>query len=277
MKDKDVVVYTLPLTSKTKKMYNYKVARDFKKGAIINEEPIQKNSSRKGTKVSFIPDEELFGKYRFINEYVEKMMWNYCYLNPGLTIILNGQKFYSENGLFDLLEQRTDSEMLYPIIHLKGADIEVAITHCKNQYSEQYYSFVNGQHTVQGGTHQGAFRQGLVKTIREFFGKNYDASDIRQAVNAAISIKVIEPIFESQTKTKLGSTEMEPEGITVLTFIQDFLKKHLDNFLHKNTETANIIETKIKTAENERKAMAGVKKLARERAKKANLIPEYSV
>ena len=244
---------------------------EFEKGAIINEEPIQKNSSRKGTKVSFIPDEELFGKYRFINEYVEKMMWNYCYLNPGLTIILNGQKFYSENGLFDLLEQRTDSEMLYPIIHLKGADIEVAITHCKNQYSEQYYSFVNGQHTVQGGTHQGAFRQGLVKTIREFFGKNYDASDIRQAVNAAISIKVIEPIFESQTKTKLGSTEMEPEGITVLTFIQDFLKKHLDNFLHKNTETANIIETKIKTAENERKAMAGVKKLARERAKKANL------
>ncbi len=244
---------------------------EFSKGVITNEEDIQVNTSRRGTKVSFIADEELFGKYRFINEYVEKMMWNYCYLNPGLTIMFNGEKFYSENGLFDLLEQRTDAEMLYPIIHIKADDIEVAITHCKNQYSEQYYSFVNGQHTVQGGTHQGAFRQGLVKTIREFFGKNYDAADIRQAVNAAVSIKVIEPIFESQTKTKLGSTEMEPGGITVLTFIQDFLKKHLDNYLHKNSAAADAIEGKIKMAEHERKAMAGVKKLARERAKKANL------
>ena len=244
---------------------------EFSKGVITNEEDIQENTSRRGTKVSFIADEELFGKYRFINEYVEKMMWNYCYLNPGLTIMFNGEKFYSENGLFDLLEQRTDAEILYPIIHLKADDIEVAITHCKNQYSEQYYSFVNGQHTVQGGTHQGAFRQGLVKTIRDFFGKNYDASDIRQAVNAAVSIKVIEPIFESQTKTKLGSTEMEPGGVTVLTFIQDFLKKHLDNYLHKNSDAADAIEGKIKMAEHERKAMAGVKKLARERAKKANL------
>jgi topoisomerase-4 subunit B len=244
---------------------------EFSKGVITNEEDIQENTSRRGTKVSFIADEELFGKYRFINEYVEKMMWNYCYLNPGLTIIFNGEKFYSENGLFDLLEQRTDAEMLYPIIHLKADDIEVAITHCKNQYSEQYYSFVNGQHTVQGGTHQGAFRQGLVKTIREFFGKNYDSTDIRQAINAAVSIKVIEPIFESQTKTKLGSTEIEPGGVTVLTFIQDFLKKHLDNYLHKNSSTADTIEGKIKMAEHERKAMAGVKKLARERAKKANL------
>ena len=244
---------------------------EFSKGVITNEEDIQENTSRRGTKVSFIADEELFGKYRFINEYVEKMMWNYCYLNPGLTIMFNGEKFYSENGLFDLLEQRTDAEMLYPIIHIKADDIEVAITHCKNQYSEQYYSFVNGQHTVQGGTHQGAFRQGLVKTIREFFGKNYEAADIRQAVNAAVSIKVIEPIFESQTKTKLGSTEMEPGGTTVLTFIQDFLKKHLDNYLHKNSDAANAIESKIKMAEHERKAMAGVKKLARERAKKANL------
>jgi topoisomerase-4 subunit B len=244
---------------------------EFSQGVITNEESIQENTSRRGTKVSFIADEELFGKYRFINEYVEKMMWNYCYLNPGLTIIFNGEKFYSENGLFDLLEQRTDAEMLYPIIHLKADDIEVAITHCKNQYSEQYYSFVNGQHTVQGGTHQGAFRQGLVKTIREFFGKNYDSTDIRQAINAAVSIKVIEPIFESQTKTKLGSTEIEPGGVTVLTFIQDFLKKHLDNYLHKNSSTADTIEGKIKMAEHERKAMAGVKKLARERAKKANL------
>ena len=244
---------------------------EFEKGIIINENPIQENSGRKGTKTTFVPDEELFGKYRFINEYVEKMMWNYCYLNPGLTIIYNGEKFYSENGLFDLLEQRIDTEILYPIIHLRGNDIEVAITHCKNQYSEQYYSFVNGQHTVQGGTHQGAFRQALVKTVRDFFGKNYDAVDIRQSINAAISIKVIEPIFESQTKTKLGSTEMEPNGTTVLTFIQDFLKKYLDNYLHKNSETAEAIEKKIKLAEYERKAMDGVKKLAKERAKKASL------
>ena len=244
---------------------------EFEKGIIINENPIQENSGRRGTKVTFVPDEELFGKYRFINDYVEKMMWNYCYLNPGLTIIYNGEKFYSENGLFDLLEQRIDTEILYPIIHLRGNDIEVAITHCKNQYSEQYYSFVNGQHTVQGGTHQGAFRQALVKTVRDFFGKNYDAVDIRQSINAAISIKVIEPIFESQTKTKLGSTEMEPNGTTVLTFIQDFLKKYLDNYLHKNSETAETIEKKIKLAEYERKAMDGVKKLAKERAKKASL------
>ena len=244
---------------------------EFEQGNIINEEPIQENSSRKGTKVTFIPDEELFGKYRFINEYIEKMMWNYCYLYPGLTIIFNGESFYSENGLFDLLEQRTDAEMLYPIIHLRGVDIEVAITHCKNQYSEQYYSFVNGQHTVQGGTHQVAFRQALAKTIRDFYGKNYDASDIRQAVNAAVSIKVIEPIFESQTKTKLGSTEMEPDGVTVLSFVQDFLKKELDNYLHKNPDVADAIQQKIQLAEHERKAMAGIKKLARERAKKSSL------
>ena len=244
---------------------------EFAQGEITHEQPIQDSSSRKGTKVSFIPDEILFGKYRFIHEYIEKMMWNYCYLNPELTIIFNGEKFYSENGLFDLLEQRIDDEILYPIIHLRADDIEVAITHCKNQYSEQYYSFVNGQHTVQGGTHQSAFRQALVKTIREFFGKNYESSDIRQAIHAAISIKVIEPVFESQTKTKLGSTEMEPNGVSVLTFIQDFLKKHLDNYLHKNTETAEAIERKIKMTEYERKAMDGVKKLARERAKKASL------
>ncbi|MEC7645857.1 MAG: DNA topoisomerase IV subunit B [Bacteroidota bacterium] len=244
---------------------------EFEKGEIVNEEPIKETSIRKGTKVSFIPDEKLFGNYRFINEYVEKMMWNYCYLNPGLTIIFNGEKLHSENGLFDLLEQRLDTDILYPIIHLKDNDIEVAITHCKNQYSEQYYSFVNGQHTVQGGTHQTAFRQSVVKILREFFGKNYDASDIRQAIHAAISIKIIEPIFESQTKTKLGSTEMEPNGVTVLLFIQDFLKKHLDNYLHKNPQVAEAIESKIKIAEQERKAMSGVKKIARERAKKASL------
>ena len=244
---------------------------EFDKGIISNNKPIQENSSRKGTKVTFIPDKDLFGKYRFINEYIEKMLWNYCYLNPGLTILYNGQKFISDRGLYDLLQQNIDTQILYPIIHLKGDDIELAITHCKNQYSEQYYSFVNGQHTVQGGTHQGAFREAVAKTIREFYGKNYDAVDIRQAVHAAISIKVIEPVFESQTKTKLGSNEMEPDGITIRSYVNDFIKTQLDNYLHKYPNTAIILQKKIQQAENERKAMAGVKKLARERAKKANL------
>ena len=244
---------------------------EFDKGVILNEDPIQDNASRKGTQVTFIPDGELFGKYRFINEYVEKMLWNYCFLNPGLTILYNEQRFISKNGLYDLLERDIDSEILYPIIHLKGDDIEVALTHCKNQYSEQYYSFVNGQHTVQGGTHQSSFREAIAKTIREFYSKNYDAVDIRQAVYAAISIKIIEPVFESQTKTKLGSNEMEPSGVTIRTFVNDFIKTQLDNYLHKNPETAVVLQNKIQQAENERKAMAGVKKLARERAKKANL------
>ena len=244
---------------------------EFSYGNIVNDLDITENSSRKGTTVSFVPDVKLFGSYRFINDYIEKMLWNYCYLNTGLTINYNNKKFFSEKGLYDLLDQNIDSELLYPIIHLIGEDIEVAITHCKNQYSELYYSFVNGQHTVQGGTHQVAFRQALVKTIRDFFNKNYESADIRQAINAAISIKVIEPIFESQTKTKLGSTEMEPGGATILTFIQDFLKKHLDNYLHKNPDTAELLNKKIQLAEHERKAMAGVKKLARERAKKASL------
>ena len=244
---------------------------EFDNGSISNEEPIQDNSSRKGTKVTFIPDKEFFGKYRFINEYVEKMLWNYCFLNPGLTVIYNGNKFFSKNGLYDLLEQDIDSEIFYPIIHLKGEDIEIAITHCENQYSEQYYSFVNGQHTVQGGTHQGAFREAIAKTIKEFFGKNYDAVDIRQAIYAAISIKIIEPVFESQTKTKLGSTEMEPSGVSIRTFVNDFIKTQLDNYLHKNSEIALILQKKILQAEHERKAMSGVKKLAKERAKKANL------
>ena len=244
---------------------------EFSKGAITNEEDIQENSGRKGTSVSFIPDKEMFGNYRFIDTFVEKMLWNYCFLNTGLTILYNNNKFYSEDGLFDLLTKNTEAELLYPIIHLKDNDIEVAITHCKNQHSEQYYSFVNGQHTIQGGTHQGAFRQAVVKVIREFYNKNYEAADIRQAINAAISVKVIEPIFESQTKTKLGSTEIEPDGITLQTFVHDFLKKNLDNYLHKNPETAEILQKKIQQAEHERKAMAGVKKLARERAKKASL------
>ena len=244
---------------------------EFAKGEITSEEDIQDNSGRKGTSVSFVPDKEMFGNFRFIDDFVEKMLWNYCYLNTGLTITYNGKKFYSDKGLYDLLDQNTEAEILYPIIHLKGEDIEVAITHCKNQYSEQYYSFVNGQHTVQGGTHQGAFRQAVVKVIREFYNKSYEATDIRQAINAAISIKVIEPIFESQTKTKLGSTEVEPNGTTIQSFVHDFLKKHLDNYLHKHPETADVLQKKIQHAEHERKAMAGVKKLARERAKKASL------
>tara|TARA_Y100000739_G_scaffold229748_1_gene245849 strand:- start:269 stop:2113 length:1845 start_codon:yes stop_codon:yes gene_type:complete len=244
---------------------------EFNRGQIINEEPIQENSSRKGTYVVFEPDSDLFSNYRFINEFIEKMMWNYCYLNRGLSIVFNSQTFFSENGLYDLLSQNIESEQLYPTIHLLGSDIEIAITHCKNQYSEQFYSFVNGQHTVQGGTHQSVFRESIVKTLRDFYGKNYDATDIRQSINAAISIKIIEPVFESQTKTKLGSTEMEPGGTTIRSFITDFVKKELDNFLHRNIDVAKILEKKIKQAETERKAMAGVKKLAKERAKKASL------
>ena len=200
------------------------------------------------------------------------MLRNYVYLNPGLTIDFNGEKFFSENGLRDLLEDNMSKEdMLYPIIHLRGDDIEVAVTHSKTQYSEEYHSFVNGQNTTQGGTHQSAFRQALAKTIRDFYGKNYDAADIRQAVNAAVSIKVIEPIFESQTKTKLGSTEMGGEFPTVRSYINDFIGKYLDNYLHKNPNTAEKIQKKIVQAEKERKELSGIRKLARERAKKSNL------
>ena len=244
---------------------------EFERGIVTNDESIQESSQRKGTKVSFIADEDIFGNYRFVNEYVEKMLWNYCYLNPGLTIVYNGEKLYSENGLKDLLDQNIDSKITYPIIHLKGEDIEVAMTHSHQAYGEQYHSFVNGQHTTQGGTHQSAFREAVVKTVREFYNKNFDAVDIRQSIIAAISVKVMEPVFESQTKTKLGSSEMGPGLASVRGFINDFLKKHLDNYLHKNPIAAEALLKKIILAEKERKAMAGVKKLARERAKKANL------
>ncbi len=194
------------------------------------------------------------------------------YLNPGLTIVFNGEKFYSENGLKDLLEENiNESDMLYPIIHLRGEDIEVAITHSKTQYCEEYHSFVNGQNTTQGGTHLVAFREALVKTIREFYGKNYEASDIRKSIVSAVSIKVMEPVFESQTKTKLGSTDMGGDLPTVRTFINDFVKTYLDNYLHKNPDTAEKIQRKILQAERERKELSGIRKLARERAKKANL------
>ena len=258
--------------------FNIKSIRDgksksieFTRGSLDVDEKIISNSSRKGTKIVFVPDNQIFGNYRFLDEYVEKMVLNYCYLNTGLTINYNSNKFFSNNGLLDLLKDNIDSDTLYPIIHLKGNDIEVAITHIKNKYTEQYFSFVNGQHTIQGGTHQNSFRQAIVKTIREFFGKNYDANDIRQSISAAVSIKVMDPVFESQTKTKLGSTEIEPNGITINTFINDFIKSNLDNFLHKNSETAKSIQSKILQAENERKAMSGIKKLAKERAKKASI------
>ncbi len=245
---------------------------EFEQGTLTNEELLDDTSRRKGTKVSFVPDNSIFKNYKYRNEYVEKMLKNYVYLNPGLTIVFNGEKYYSENGLKDLLaENITETDRLYNIIHLKGDDIEVAITHSKTQYSEQYHSFVNGQNTTQGGTHLSAFREALVKTIREFFGKNYDASDVRKSVASAISIKVMEPVFESQTKTKLGSTDMGGELPTVRTYVNDFMKTYLDNYLHKNPDVAEKIQKKILQAERERKELSGIRKLARDRAKKASL------
>ncbi|WP_190808614.1 DNA topoisomerase IV subunit B [Flagellimonas sp. S3867] len=246
-------------------------AAEFKAGNLVNEE-LEDSSKRRGTKVSFVPDESIFKKYKYRNEYVERMLKNYVYLNPGLTIVFNGEKFFSENGLKDLLEDNNNQEdFLYPIIHLKGDDIEVAITHSRTQYSEEYHSFVNGQHTTQGGTHQAAFREAIVKTIRDFYGKNYDASDIRKSIISAVSIKVMEPVFESQTKTKLGSTDMGGKLPTVRTYINDFVGKYLDNYLHKNQTTAEAIQRKIVQAEKERKELSGIRKLARDRAKKASL------
>ncbi|MFD2098684.1 DNA topoisomerase IV subunit B [Flagellimonas iocasae] len=245
---------------------------EFETGNLVNEELLEESSRRRGTKVSFVPDESIFKKYKYRNEYVERMLKNYVYLNPGLTIVFNGEKFFSENGLKDLLEDNNnEDDFLYPIIHLKGDDIEVAMTHSKTQYSEEYHSFVNGQHTTQGGTHQAAFREAVVKTIRDFYGKNYDASDVRKSIISAISIKVMEPVFESQTKTKLGSTDMGGNLPTVRTFINDFVGTQLDNYLHKNPKTAESLQRKIVQAEKERKELSGIRKLARERAKKASL------
>ena len=241
-------------------------------GGILQEEgQLEATTARHGTKVVFTPDATIFHNYRFQMEYVERMVWNYVYLNPGLSIYLNGQKYFSENGLKDLLANNLSGEVMHDIIHLKGEDIEVALTHAERSQSEQYYSFVNGQHTTQGGTHQGAFREALVTVLRNHYNKQYDAADIRQSVIAAISIKVIEPVFESQTKTKLGSQDMGPDGPSVRTFILDFLKTELDNFLHRTPEVADAIQKKILRAERERKDLAGIQKLARERAKKANL------
>ena len=245
---------------------------DFAQGNLMDEEFLEETTRRKGTKVSFIPDEIIFKNYKYRAEYIVKMLKNYVYLNPGLTIVFNGEKYYSENGLKDLLAEKiAETDLLYPIIHLRGDDIEVALTHSKTQYSEEYNSFVNGQNTTQGGTHLNAFREGIVKTIRDFFGKQYDASDIRKSVVSAVAIKVMEPVFESQTKTKLGSTDMGGELPTVRTYITDFLKTYLDNYLHKNPDTAEKIQRKILQAERERKELSGIRKLAKDRAKKASL------
>lgn len=243
---------------------------EFERGDISQDYDIKENSGRKGTRIEFTPDETIFHNFKYKSQHVERLLWNYAYLNRGLTIVFNGEKLRSENGLQDLLEKNISSKPLYPIIHLEDEDIEVAITHTQ-AYGEEYYSFVNGQHTTQGGTHQGAFREAFVKTIREFYQKDYDAQDIRAGIVAAVSVKVMEPVFESQTKTKLGSQEVAPGGQSMRAFVNDFLKKHLDNFLHKNPDVAEAMLKRILQAEKERKDMAGVRKLARERAKKANL------
>ncbi|MEE2605425.1 MAG: DNA topoisomerase IV subunit B [Bacteroidota bacterium] len=244
----------------------------FEFGEVVDDLPLADSSKRKGTKVLFKPDDSIFKKFKYRNEYVSRMLKYYVYLNPGLSIIFNGEKFKSENGLKDLIEDNNNFEdFLYPIIHLKGDDIELAITHNKKQYSEEYYSFVNGQHTSQGGTHLSSFKEGIVKTLRDFYKKPYDSSDIRKSILCAISIKVLEPVFESQTKTKLGSTEMGAGLPTVRTYINDFVSKKLDNYLHKNPIVADQIQKKILQAERERKELSGIRKLARERAKKSSL------
>lgn len=243
---------------------------EFQVGDMLKDHKETTTTEKNGTLFSFIPDESIFRNYHFRMEYIEKQIWNYVYLNTGLTIILNGKKYFSENGLKDLLERNTDENILYPIIHLKAPDIEIAMTH-GSQYGEEYYSFVNGQYTTQGGTHQAAFREAVVKTIREFYKKDFDAADVRTSIVAALSVRIMEPVFESQTKTKLGSTLVAPEGPALRTWINDVIKKELDNYLHKNSSTADILLKKILQSERERKEIAGIKKLANERAKKANI------
>ena len=243
---------------------------EFSRGNLQTDHKEEPTTTRKGTRVTFIPDEEIFKNYKFKHEYVEKMLWNYAYLNRGLAINFNGERYQSEHGLKDLLERNIDENPLYPVIHLEGDDIEVAITHTQS-YGEDYYSFVNGQYTPQGGTHQAAFRETIVKVIRDHYGKNFDAQDVRTSITAAVAVKVMEPVFESQTKTKLGSQDVGPEGPSMRSFVNDFLSRQLDNYLHKNPETAEKLLKKIQQSERERKEMAGVKKLAKDRAKKANL------
>ena len=244
---------------------------EFSQGEITNDAKVSKHDDRNGTLIVFEPDNTVFKNFHFIPEYLEDQMWNYAFLNAGLTINFNGRKFFSQNGLLDLLQRKTDEDNLrYPIIHLKGEDIEVALTH-SNQYGEEYYSFVNGQYTTQGGTHLAALREAVVKTVREFYKKDFDATDVRASIVGSIAVRVQEPVFESQTKTKLGSQNVAPEGPTMRTFVNDFVKKHLDDYLHRHTETADALHKRILQSERERKEIAGIKKLANERAKKANL------
>lgn len=242
----------------------------YERGNVVDDTPQKTTSEMNGTVVSFVPDNDIFGEYIYREEFIESLLKNYVFLNTGLTINFNGKKYYSKNGLVDLLNENLTTDILYPIIHIQGEDIEVAITH-SNQYGEEYYSFVNGQHTTQGGTHLSAFREATARVIKEYFGRNFEYSDIRNGMVAAISVKVEEPVFESQTKTKLGSKDMSPDGVSVNKYVSDFLKKELDNYLHKHLETAEILQKKILESEKERRAIAGVTKLARERAKKASL------
>ena len=246
---------------------------EFSRGEMINDRPVTACDEKNGTIVTFEPDSEIFGNYHFINEYVEKLLWNYVFLNKGLTIKYNGERYYAKNGLKDLLERNINGNgpTLYPIVHIEEGDLEFSFTHSTKQYGEEYYSFVNGQHTTQGGIHQAAFKEAIVKTIREFYGKDFETSDVRQSILAAISIKVQEPIFESQTKTKLGSQYMEQGGQTIRNYINDIVKRNLDNYLHINPETAEELYKKILLSQRERKELAGIKKLARESVKKASL------
>jgi topoisomerase-4 subunit B len=243
---------------------------EFDRGELRKNNKPVKSDEANGTLVVFEPDEQMFRNFQFRDQHIERLLWNYCYLNTGLTIHYNGQKFQSKNGLLDLLTTKMDGEPLYPIIHLVGDDIEVAMTHA-NHYGEEYYSFVNGQHTTQGGTHQGAFREAVAKVIKDYFKKDWEAGDVRTGIVAAVSVKVIEPVFESQTKTKLGSLEIEPGGQSMRSFVGDFLATKLDNYLHKNPETTQALQSKILESERERKELSGIRKLARERAKKASL------
>jgi topoisomerase-4 subunit B len=243
---------------------------EFARGVVKKDPPITKSPLPTGTFISFTPDHTIFGKFRWLTDHIENMLWNYAYLNTGLTLVFNGKQFKSTRGLYDLLNKNLSGEILYPIVHLKGDDIEVAFTH-GSQYGEEYYSFTNGQHTTQGGTHLAAFREAIVKTVREFYKKEYEAVDIRASILAAISVKIMEPVFESQTKTKLGSQNMGPGLPTIRQYIGDFIAKEVDDYLHKNPATAKALQDKILQSERERKELAGIKELARDRAKKANL------
>ncbi len=248
----------------------HKVA-EFERGVITSDADASSSSGRNGTQIVFRPDETIFKNYHFIPQYLDDLIWNYCFLNAGLTINFNGEKYHSEKGLHDLLSRKTDEDNLrYPIIQLVGEDIEIALSH-SNQYGEDYYSFVNGQYTTQGGTHQAAFREAVVKTVREFYNKNFDATDVRASIVGAIAVRVQEPVFESQTKTKLGSQNVAPDGPTMRTFVNDFVKKALDDYLHKHSNVADALLKRIMQSERERKEIAGIKKLANDRAKKANL------